>query len=318
MHLTVRAAKTGTLVLVVAGLTGAVLHSLPEPADHAVRPTVGRDLDAWTMPLDGYVQPSGSKQDYASALVEQPCLRRIGIDFPPPWATVAGLDAEGDADDGPGRGNPSPALAWSRPLSADAASARGYHPASTEGANRSGWQAWGEDPERNAAFARARQQDVARCAHDAYRTLGTDDGDQGASALAEHLTWVAADTARRDPGVVAAAGRWRSCLASDAPGALPEDPHGMPTVAMREAFGIGAPTMPVSADERTLAERDVACQTSSGYRRALYDAQWSELLRVTATDAAVLARADGDQAEVGQRLDRWIERLAPDAPDGVD
>ena len=45
MRTTQRAAKSGVFVLVLAGLGGAVLHSLPEPADHAVRPTVERDLD---------------------------------------------------------------------------------------------------------------------------------------------------------------------------------------------------------------------------------------------------------------------------------
>lgn len=61
-----------------------------------------------------------------------------------------------------------------------------------------------------------------------------------------------------------------------------------------------------------------ACQQSSGYRRALYDAQWSRLLHVTATDAAVLESVEPDQADVAERIASTIDRLAPAAPKGVD
>ncbi len=86
---------------------------------------------------------------------------------------------------------------------------------------------------------------------------------------------------------------------------------------MRQAFALEARTV-ASDDEIALAEHDVACQTSSGYRAALYDAQWNRLLHVTATDAAVLRSADGDQAALADRVAATIERLAPPAPEGVD
>ena len=320
MRITQRAVKSGTLVLVVAGLGGAVLHSLPEPADHAVRPTVERDLDTWSMPLDGYAQPGWSEAGYAETLLDQSCLRELDIDFPAPWATLDGLRADSVHDETPVRGNDAPALAWSRPLSAEAAAERGYHPASDRGANRDGWRRWGEDPERNAAFARADPDAVARCFRASRHELGTDDDGaaQEASMTAKRLTFRAADAARREPAVVAAAARWRTCLAPEAPSAPPEDPHGMPTGAMRQAFGTSGRALPVTDAETTLAERDVSCQGSSGYRKALYDAEWSRLLHVTATDAAVLGAAEPDQAEVATRVATTIERLAPEAPDGVD
>lgn len=320
MRLTNRAAKTGTLVLVVAGLGGAVLHSSPEPADHAVRPTVERDLDRWTMPLDGFAQPGSSEAGYAESLLDQPCLRALGIDFPVPWATVDGLSAESVADEGPERGNPSPALAWSRPLTTDAAAERGYHPAPQEGANRDGWRAWVEDADHRAAFDDVDQDAVTRCFEDSRRELGTDDEDgavQTASAVAKRLTFVAADAARRDPAVTAAADRWRTCLDPSTAQALPDDPHDMPTAAIRQEFEIEARPA-ASAGEIALAEEDVACQSSSGYRRALYDAEWTLLLHVTATDAAALEATDGDQLAAAERVRRTIERLAPEAPAGVD
>ncbi|WP_182045465.1 hypothetical protein [Curtobacterium sp. ME26] len=320
MRITQRAARTGTLVLVVAGLGGAVLHSLPEPADHAVRPTVERDLDTWSMPLDGYAQPGWSEVGYAEALLDEPCLRDLGIDSPVPWATLVGLQADSISDETPVRGNDAPALAWSRPLRAEAAAERGYQRPSARGANRDGWRQRSEDPEWNAAFDRADRDAVDRCFRASRRTLGTDDDGaaQGASTTAKRLTFLAADAARREPAVVAAAGRWRTCLAPVAPGALPEEPSGMPTGAMRQAFGTRGPALPVSDAETAFAEHDVACQESSGYRWALYDAQWSRLLHVTASDAAVLDAVRPDQVAVAERVAATIERLAPPAPEGVD
>ncbi len=320
MRITQRAAKSGALVLVLAGLGGAVLHSLPERADHAVRPTVERDLDTWSMPLDGYAEPGWSETGYAVDLLAEPCLADLGIDHAVPWATLDGLRAESVADETPERGNPSPALAWSRPLTADAAAERGYHPAPQDGANAGGRRDRTEDPERNAAFVAADQAAVDRCFRQSRRELGTDDDGaaQSASMTAKRLTFLAADQARHDPVVVGAAARWRDCLAPDAPSVLPEDPHGMPTGAMRQAFGISGLALPVTEAETTLAEQDVACQQSSGYRKALFDAQWSRLLHVTATDAAVLDAAEPDQVAVAERVAATIERLAPEAPDGVD
>lgn len=318
MRPTQRAAKTGTLLLVVAGLGAAVLHQLPEPADQTIRPTAERDPDTWSMPLDGYAQPGSSEETYAVNLLVQPCLVDQGIDFPMPWATLDGLRAQSVVDETPERGNPSPALAWSRPLSADDAARRGYHAPSTDGANASGIRAWGQDPERNAAYTAADGAEVDRCYRAARRTLGTGNGAaQSASQTAKRLTYLAAEDARRTPEVRAAATRWRQCLAPAATQELPDDPHGMPTTAMRQAFELEARTV-ASDDEIALAEHDVACQTSSGYRAALYDAQWDRLLHVTATDAAVLWSADGDQAALADRVAATIERLAPPAPEGVD
>ena len=88
MQITNRVAKTGTLVVVLAGLATAVVHGLPERADVAVAPTVDQDSTAWAMPLDAFVAPASSKTTYAEDLVAEPCLREAGIDDPAPWATA--------------------------------------------------------------------------------------------------------------------------------------------------------------------------------------------------------------------------------------
>lgn len=320
MQITSRAAKTGTLALVVVGLAAGVVHGLPEAADVAITPTTERDPGAWTMPLDGYVQPGGRKDSYALDLVIQPCLRDAGIDFPVPWATIPGLDAVSDQDETPERGNTSPALAWSTPLDAETARTRGYHGPSTAGANEDGMRSWGEDPERNAAFSDASEKATTRCFRQGYRTLGTDDANgsvQSASIVAKRLTHLAATAAREDDTVVAAAAKWHACMAPARLSDLPASPSGMPTQSIRRDYGTDIDRTRVQDPEIAIAKRDVACQESSGYRSALYEAEWNRLLHVTASDAAVLRKAPADQIAVDRRLDEVIRRLAPAAPAGV-
>lgn len=323
MQITTRAAKSGTLVLVLAGLVVGVLHSIPEPADIAVAPTVERDPSAWAMPLDAYVAPASSITDYAENLVEQPCLRKAGIDDPPPWATVDGLQAESDADDTAERANPSPALATTRPLTPALAATRGYHGPSTAGANVQGMREWGYDPDRNAAFAALPGDTASRCVHEARRTLGTelDARGQTASELAQRLTWLAAVEARSDDTVRTAAAGWRTCMAPAGLSDLPDGPEGMPTRSMGVAVQDGDTRVflaTVGTAEIAIAKRDAACQQSSGYRTALYDAEWSRLLHVTASDAEALRGGSTQQPEVAARVERTIERLAPAAPADAD
>lgn len=324
MHIANRAAKSGTLVIVVAGLVTAVLHGLPEPADVAVAPTVEQDSTAWSMPLDAYVTPASSKTTYAENLVAQPCLRKAGIDDPPPWATAAGLQAEDDADDTAARANPSPALATTRPLTAALAENRGYHGPSTAGANAEGMKAWAFDPDRNESFAALEADAVDRCWKTARTRLGTDPRgtEQSASELAQRLTYLAAVDARQDESVVTAAAGWRTCMAPSGVTDLPTGPEGMPTPSMRVSGRDGdevAPFVPtVGKAEVAVAERDAACQDSSGYRKALYGAEWDRLLHVTATDAAVLRKGSTRWTQVDARVDRAITRLAPEAPADAD
>lgn len=324
MQITNRVAKTGTFVVVLAGLATAVVHGLPERADVAVAPTVEQDSTAWAMPLDAFVAPASSKTTYAENLVAEPCLRKAGIDDPVPWATAAGLQADDDAADTAARANPAPALATTRPLTTALAEARGYHGPSVAGANQEGMRKWGYDPDRQAAFAALPDDVAARCWKAARKTLGTTlrGTEQTASELAQRLTYLAALDARQDDPVRTAAAGWRTCMAPSGVPDLPEGPEGMPTPSMHVSARDGDQVVLFSDDpgkaEVAVAERDVACQESSGYRSALYAAEWERLLHVTATDAAVLRKGSTRQPQVEARLDRVIARLAPAAPTDVD
>lgn len=69
------------------------------------------------------------------------------------------------------------------------------------------------------------------------------------------------------------------------------------------------PGTPISDEETASATLDVGCQTSSGYRARFYDAEWNRLVRVTASDAATLTRADPDMPAVSARLRATVLRL---------
>ncbi|UBQ03294.1 hypothetical protein [Curtobacterium sp. TXMA1] len=319
MRITQRAAKSGAFVLVLAGLGGAVLHSLPEPADHAVRPTVERDTDTWSMPLDGYVQPPADETSYAEELVAGPCLERLGIDGTPPWATVSGLQAVSEADDPAVRGNTAPALATTKPLLPALVERRGYHASSTIGANVAARRSWAGSPDRAAAIAAAPGKAVDACWRRAREALGTDGRRvEQATEVAERLTFLAAVDARRDPSVTATTGAWHRCMGTAGLVDLPAAPSDLPSQSMLMDHGLSFREGEVTKAEIALAEQDLSCQETSGYRAALYDAQWSRLLHVTATDAAALAAARPDQLAVAERVATTIEQLAPEAPEGVD
>jgi hypothetical protein len=300
-----RLARVVTLGLVVAGVSGVAITGMPERADTPIRPTVHRDVDSWAMPLDGYVRPSDDLENQAEQLLLEPCLTAAGATWDVPHRDPDALVALDDARNTATRGNPAPALASTRPLAAD----RGYHGVSTASANEAAWQRWAFDPARNTV-----DEDVfAGCLQDARASLHVGRAESGtqqaASDTALRLTYIAAIEARSDAPVEQAAERWRACMTAAGVRDLPRAPSGMLTRELRDRFGAVIPGTPISDDETATATLDVGCQTSSGYRARLYDAEWNRLVRVTASDAATLSRADPDMPAVSARLRATVLRL---------
>lgn len=297
-----RAARAVTLVVVVAGVAGVAISGAPPRADTPIAATVHRDVETWAMPLDGYVTPAGGLMDQAENLGQEPCLAAVGITWDVPHRDPDALIARSDSQNAPVRGNAAPALSWTRPLDAAVAADRGYHAASTDGLNETAWKRWAFDPARNTVD----QDAFVTCLSRARTDLGIRPAQSGrqqeASSTALRLTYVAAIEARSDAPVVRAAEEWRGCMTSAGVADVARAPSGMPTRALRDRFGAVVAGTPVSDVEKAVATQDVACQVSSGYRRALYDAEWNRLGRVTASDAATLARARTDMPEVTARL----------------
>jgi hypothetical protein len=297
-------AKTITLGVVVLGVAAAAVHGIPAPANTPVEPTVARDESTWAMPLDAYVTPDALLGPAENLLVA-PCLRAAGLtDWNPPAQTVASLQAEEDDFDSAERANPSPSLATTRPLDAALAAARGYHGPAIDRAAQQAEKDWAFDPKRNSDVESLPDGTFEGCLKAARKRLGSDVSgrQQSASELAQRLTYLAALDARSDDAVVAAAARWRTCMAPADVTDLPEAPSGMPTASMRHAYGLGLENSEPTDAEKAVAERDVSCQASSGYRRALYAAEWSRLTHVTADDARTLATGSTDNPALRERL----------------
>ncbi|WIB65800.1 hypothetical protein [Curtobacterium sp. MCBD17_040] len=307
------AAKAVTLVVVVAGLASAVVHSATATAaDQAIASTVQPDVNAWSMPLDAYVAPASDLEDQAEDLLIGRCLQQNGLtDWTVPHRTVGGLQALADATDTAANANPSPALATTKPLDAATAARRGYSGPSTAGAGAAAWKAWAFSPVRNTELSTLPAGTFDRCLAAARSTLGEPlDGQvMAASELAQRLTYLAALDARKDPSVLAASRRWNSCMASTKVRDLPASPDGMPTASMRATDGVRTGAATPTAAEKKIAERDVACQQSSGYRDALYTTEWSRLQHVTTADAQTLAHGSTDNPSLRHRLVATIESV---------
>ena len=77
---------------------------------------------------------------------------------------------------------------------------------------------------------------------------------------------------------------------------LADSPALMPSWPVADHFGATLEGSTVSQDERDLALKDVACQSSSGYRNALYEAEWKRQASVPKHDADLFTQV-GDANE---------------------
>ncbi|BDZ51974.1 hypothetical protein GCM10025867_42150 [Frondihabitans sucicola] len=306
-------AKTATLVVVVAGTAAVVVSNVPQPVDRTLSHLPAEDVASWAMPLDRYLLVDTHKSDYANDLLVGKCLAARGIDWDVPWQGPLAFPADGD-------------FSVSRPLASHAAAERGYHGAAEDGLSTYLWHRFSTQPPLTGHRGAA----VDSCIRSVRRTdlpiTAVDGRAQEAGVRAVQLANRAYDAAGRESAVIAAARRWRSCLApaydtalapaqSQSPSStVPSSPAEMPSTAIRQTFSTEVSSSPVTSAETTLAVKDAACQTSSGYRAALYDAEYRLQSKVTADDAAVFAAATVDQRAYDRRLDRIIAGNLPAKP----
>jgi hypothetical protein len=131
--------------------------------------------------------------------------------------------------------------------------------------------------------------------------------------MASGLGMDADDAALESPVVKAAMSRWRDCMAPMGISDLPQIPFYMPSQSVTDRFGLEhelAPIwnrgIPASAEEIDLAVFDAECQTSSGFEKAWYDANWNAQLSLIEKHADELERVRAaiaaDWADVQRRL----------------
>lgn len=291
-----RIARWLTASSAVGAVATVAVVGLPARATERLTDLPERDTSAWTMPLDAYL-PIGTIQDnYAENLLNARCLAASGFEWPVPWRDAAAADnALGEAT-------------VARPLTPDVAASRGYHVANEIDEGRSDWVAFAFlDEQPNAALQAA--LDACIVAGREEHPLLSGQAMQAAD-VAVKLANAAYRGAVGDSAVRDTVGAWRACMA---PADIPDltSPDRMPTTTMFQEFRTGIPTAHPSEREASIASLDLACQDSSGYRDALYRAEWERQAVQRPADAALFRNA-GDAIE--RRADAVRSLLAELTP----
>lgn len=274
----VTVARRAVALAVAAGLVGVAVANWSAPPSTPVPGQPERDVAAWSMPLDAAVGVAPDAESWAEDLRLRPCLAEQG------WTATA-----------PDR-DPTILLAadtWRDdsvvvpPLDAERAERFGHGPVTD--ASEVAWSTWARQHNADVELGRA----LDSCLPEVRGTSwGTPFDGQDVQSRARELRLVARRDALADDDVVAAAVRWRACLVEAAPASssdLPDDPMELLAPA------VDSVPVPVTDAGRQFASADVGCQASSGYRAALYDAQWREEAVVTSDDAALFSSPRADR-----------------------
>ena len=300
-------ARAITLGALVVGVAGVALAGRPAPADRTVPSPPARDVATWAMPLDRFelTDQELDKGDYAQQLLIARCLATDGYDWPVPWQNVATL-GNGHGDDN--------SRQVDGPLTAAVAASRGYHVAAVDPVSDGLWQTFVSRP----LIGAAEQKAFDTCLHESWKTLPPANSGaraQDASNVAIPLANQDYASARVDSTVLATTKKWFSCMADAGVPDLPETPDLMPSESVQQKYLTSAAAGEATDAEKALAAKDVGCRASSGYTRALYDAEYTLQLRVTADQYAALAAAPiDDQRAYEGFLERVIAKRLPPEP----
>jgi hypothetical protein len=273
----IRTPRGVVATLVAAGLVGVAVVNAPAPRTEPVPDPPAQDAAAWTMPLDAAVGVPMDAHDVAEDIRLRPCLTAQGIaDEAPALDPAVLLAPESHAD---GR-------LIAPPLDDARAAVYGHGPVVDPA--RAALREW--RMARNDDAARGRALDV--CLPGVRAGVWAHSGtNQGIQMRALELRADARERALGDPAVAAAADAWRGCLAESSTDELRDRGRALPADPMT----LLEPGDDGPAVDTVLARADAACQASSGYRAALYDAQWREESLVTEADAALLSSARARQ-----------------------
>ncbi|MBF4601837.1 hypothetical protein ITJ55_13560 [Frigoribacterium sp. VKM Ac-1396] len=298
-----RRAKRVTLGAVVAVVVGVVAYGIPANAAYALPDLPEKDVEAWTMPLDRYVPIGQSSSNYAELLVVQPCMLDAGYDeYVLPWRDVAAADRADELSM-----NGSLRL---RAFDLATAETRGYHAASVVDPGAADWYEFAMQ-----SWTAEKSDQLDTCVQRAHKTVPSLDDYYNRTQSLVRLNNAAFEGARHDPSVTATWADWRSCMQAARVGDVADDPSGMPTLDMVDRFETLDSSTPPSDDELEIATADARCRESSGYRDALYEAEWQRQLTVPHDDGELLAQIDtaalaADDAEVR----RVLAELTPARP----
>jgi len=267
----IRTPRGVVATLVAAGLVGVAVVNAPAPRTEPVPDPPVQDAAAWTMPLDAAVGVPMDAHDVAEEIRLRPCLAAQGIADEAPALDPAVLLAQESHADG---------RLIAPPLDEARAARYGHGPVVDPA--RAELREWRMARNDDAALGRALDACLPDVRTGAWARPGAN---QDIRMRALELRADARERALGDPAVVAAADAWRDCLVGSSADALRDRGRPLPADPMT----LLEPTDDAPAVDTVLAGADASCQASSGYRAALYDAQWREESLVTEADAALLS-----------------------------
>lgn len=241
--------------------------SSEQPASQIPEVPPADAIDTYSLPLDPFILTPVEilMIDYAENLQVSDCMSESGYAWVPPRRQVDSLTLL-----------PFRSLSGRILFDERTAAERGYHvPDLLDEESQLAEFAWAE----SLTLSDEGYRTLDTCIASSRETLSAFSGDGVPTyqRAAEFANQALADSLA-DEKVVAAASLWRECMVPLGIADLPQAPDaelGMPTQTMREQFQLGDQfSQPTSAEIR-IALFDAECRQSSGYRQALFEAEWS-------------------------------------------
>lgn len=293
-------------LVLAAVLAGVVVLSACTAGQPSSTGGVGAGIPAkneaqWVLPLDQFADQSSALRDYVDQLMVGNCLGKEGVDWPVPWqplnrpAVSASFTAGG-----------------SRLFTEKIAAQYSYHTIPVTYRGKAAWAAAfmttsamvNRDPsigvKFDACLTQVRKKVPVPPTDDLnYATIS-------GSAIYE--------AGLQEAKVRAATAKWRSCIDAAGFGGLAQTPAQMPGPARAEQWKLGEPSTTaslVSEAERRTASADATCRASSGWSRALYDAEYARQVTFVKKNADRLDRVRRELAKDRARLLAAATQYAP-------
>lgn len=253
------------------------------PQEFTLSPEVEKSQDKWTRPTDPYF--GGRKLDYLSTyatfLLRDDCMRERGVNLPHDSFIPDAPDVEGFAANG-----------LDKILTVDLAKKYGYrfpqdpHIADADVISKQGFL-YADGSREMEIMSECNQQVVTPALNGEEpntsepTAVRTDLMEPSAEELAQQGQSIRSQLNRvgglayQDPEVLAAAQRWRECMAPQGIVDLPDFPwDGYPPVSLMQRWPdwhSGGDPFP---EEIEVATFDAQCRESSGWMSTLYETQW--------------------------------------------
>ena len=266
-----------------------------------------KNQSQWRLPLDQYMPPLLNVEYDAQQVFVHKCMAEAGhewvVRLDPPGTTT------GESWNAAGR----------KLFSVELGETFGYGNSGEIARSPEAEQAW-LDGERSRRAVADQAPEAAESCFDQSTAVLDDEPSWQVYDLAMEIAGGASGDAQESPEVGEAASRWRECMAEVGLPDLPAVPEEMPPASVDDGGGpaIDAPysvgdEFDVSAEERRVAVADATCQDSSGYARALYDAEWDAQADAMKSHADDLVRYGHQLEEQRARAEAYLAENAPEA-----